>query len=231
MRNQLIGISAAVVLLIAVASGAKAADTTETGMIVDRTAGGFWVRFARPVAERGNANIRISQDSWDVATAKIQWSSPFPPYEAYITDVTPSRVRPLVDAATPYQKFLNERSPAGHVDRGDPITPGFFVIAKSRMPGPTNDVLRGLLDLLDARPEFRDYLREKRASKADWDDVHYILDNPLRLWNDPITQRIADNLRALLRERSNVQGRVPGYWFAPEETRKKSETTTTNTGP
>jgi hypothetical protein len=231
MRHPLFALSVLIGILAASCSIANAAENTETGLLVERTAGGFWAKFARPVAEGVKVIIRISPDSWDVATGKIQWASPFPPYEAYVTDVTPMRVRSLVNAATPYQNLFNEKSPAGHVDRGDAVAPGLFVVAKSAQPGRANDVLRGLLDLLDARPEFREHLRAKNATKADWDDVHYILDNPLRLWNDPITQRIAENLRALLRERSNVQGRIPSFWFSPEETRKKSENTPTNTSP
>jgi hypothetical protein len=221
----------AILILCALCPVARAAETTEVGMIVDRAPGGFWVKFARPVAEGATVRIRVYPDSEDISTGRIQWSAPFPPYEAFLVDLSPTRLKPLVSANTPYQNLFGEKPPPGHIDRGDPITPGFFVVARSSQPGRTNDVLRGLLDLLDARPEFKEYLRAKGASKADWDDVHMILDNPLRLWNDPITQRIAENLRALLKERGNVQGKIPGHWFSPEETRKKTETSGAATNP
>jgi len=207
----------------AACTSSRAADRTELGLIVERASGGFWASFPHPIAEGQPATIRISPDSWDVGTARVQWSSPFPPYEAYLTDVTPARIRPLINSLTPYQSLFNDKAPAGYVDRGDLIAPGLFVAAKPAPPGKTNDVLRGLLDLLDSRPEFKEHLRAKRVERADWDDVHMILDQPLRLWHDPITARIVRNIRDLLRERNNVQGRVPGFWFQPDESRKKPE--------
>src|SRR5437016_2248299 len=94
--------SVGAVLLAAVPSqSAIAADDQVSGLIVDRTSGGYWARFSRPVAEGGTVRIRAHQDGPVISTAKIQWSSPVPPFEAYLLSPNPPMGPPTIDTLTP----------------------------------------------------------------------------------------------------------------------------------
>src|SRR2546421_2761767 len=154
--------SLAAMLFAAVpAQRSVAADAQVSGLIVARTPGGYWARFARPVAEGGTVRIRAHQDGPVLSTAKIQWSSPVPPFDAYLVAPNPPMSPSNISTLTPYDRLIHESPLAGYVDRGQPITAGYFVSAAAGTQARYNDVLRGMLDLLEARPEFRDYLRTR----------------------------------------------------------------------
>ena len=211
-----IGCWVAGVALLAVSAPALAADKEkeQTGLIVANACGGHWARFACPVATGSIVRIRAYHDGLDLATARVEWASRIPPYEAFLVDMNPPRTRPTIKTTTGYQDFFMEGPVAGYVDKGDPIVAGFFVVARTAPVEQSGDALAITLAALSDRPEFRLFLSNQRIPPANAVNALRLVQRDRGVvWADPITTRLIGRALEILRDKGGVQESVLVQWF------------------
>ena len=203
---------AAVGLAVAASPPAHAADKMQLGLITQCVDGGYWARFAHPVRQGAMAQVRAFHESAVVATVKINWASTVAPYEAFLTDLNPTRTKGG-EVQTEYEKLFHERHIGNYSDRGEPICPGYSIEAAGGAPTKANYLLEANIEMLLARDEFRELLRIRGVVESDRDKVVLAAQAPYRKYQDPVPARLVSRVRDLAAERSMVGGDIFSDWF------------------
>lgn len=201
----------------------------ELGLITSRVDGGYWARFAHPIRQGAMAQVRAFHEGPVLATVKVNWASTVAPFEAFLTDLSPQRTKGM-DLQTDYERFIRNKHVGGYLDRGEPIVPGYFVEAAGGNATKAPYLLEANIDMLVTRDEFREMLRVRGVAETDRDHVILAAQSQYRKYMDPVTQRLAERVRALAAERSMVGGDTYSDWFNLALSLKKSGETTTETG-